>query len=233
MLLEDQYGVGDVIDVGPATGTVEAVTLRVTKIRDADGTLWYIPNGSMLRVGNKTQGWATAVVEVDVDYFADLDDVRALLDEAAAPVAADPVLGPELQGEPTITGIEKLSADAVTLRLKVRTSPAKQWEVARALRVAHAQRARGRPACRSPVSTTHSWPIARPAAAATAEHADADDGGDGRAGADERSRQTGTTRPATETGTQADASRDAAPQDPRDTPVDDALRPPRQDPPKA
>jgi len=139
MLLEDQYGVGDVIDAGPASGTVEAVTLRVTKIRDADGTLWYIPNGSMLRVGNKTQGWATATVEVDVDYFADLDEVRMLLEEATSQVAADPELGPELLGEPTITGIEKLSADAVTMRLRVRTSPAKQWEVARALRAATRQ----------------------------------------------------------------------------------------------
>jgi len=139
MLLEDQYGVGDVIDAGPANGTVEAVTLRVTKIRDADGTLWYIPNGSMLRVGNKTQGWATATVEVDVDYFADLDEVRMLLEEATSQVAADPALGPELLGEPTITGIEKLSADAVTMRLRVRTSPAKQWEVARALRAATRQ----------------------------------------------------------------------------------------------
>ncbi|WP_426595137.1 mechanosensitive ion channel family protein [Cellulomonas sp. McL0617] len=136
MLLEDQYGVGDVIDVGPANGTVEAVTLRITKIRDADGTLWYVPNGTMLRVGNKTQGWATAVVEIDVDYFADLDQVRSLLAEAAARVAADPVTGSHILGEPTITGIEKLSADAVTLRLKVKTSPAQQWEVARELRVA-------------------------------------------------------------------------------------------------
>jgi len=136
MLLEDQYGVGDVVDVGPASGTVEAVTLRVTKIRDADGTLWYVPNGSMLRVGNKTQGWATAVVEIDVDYFADLDEVRALLAEAGARVARDPEVGHYLQGEPTITGIERLAADAVSLRLKVKTSPAMQWEVARALRVA-------------------------------------------------------------------------------------------------
>lgn len=136
MLLEDQYGVGDVVDVGPATGTVEAVTLRVTKIRDSDGTLWYVPNGTMLRVGNKTQGWATAVVEIDVDYFADLDEVRALLHEAAARVEADPALGAHLQGAPTITGIERLSADAITLRLKVRTSPAMQWDVARALRTA-------------------------------------------------------------------------------------------------
>ncbi|WP_029289475.1 mechanosensitive ion channel family protein, partial [Cellulomonas sp. HZM] len=134
MLLEDQYGVGDVVDVGPANGTVEAVTLRVTKVRDADGTLWYVPNGSMVRVGNKTQGWSTAVVEVDVDYFADLDEVRALLQEAAARVVADPQVGPDVQGEPVITGIERLSADSVTLRLKIRTSPARQWEVARALR---------------------------------------------------------------------------------------------------
>ena len=139
MLLEDQYGVGDVIDVGPANGTVEAVTLRITKIRDADGTLWYVPNGTMVRVGNKTQGWATAVVEIDVDYFADLDQVRSLLAEAAARVAADPVTGSHILGEPTITGIEKLSADAVTLRLKVKTSPAQQWEVARELRIAARQ----------------------------------------------------------------------------------------------
>lgn len=136
MLLEDQYGVGDVVDVGPANGTVEAVTLRITKIRDSDGTLWYVPNGTMLRVGNKTQGWATAVVEIDVDYFADLDQVRALLTEAASRVVKDPVVGAHILGEPTITGIERLSADAVTLRLKVKTSPAMQWEVARELRTA-------------------------------------------------------------------------------------------------
>ncbi|WP_315098704.1 mechanosensitive ion channel family protein [uncultured Cellulomonas sp.] len=136
MLLEDQYGVGDIVDVGPATGTVEAVTLRITKIRDSDGTLWYVPNGTMLRVGNKSQGWATAVVEIDVDYFADLDEVRGLLAEAASRVVKDPVVGTHVRGEPTITGIERLSAEAVTLRLKVKTSPAMQWEVARSLRTA-------------------------------------------------------------------------------------------------
>ncbi len=135
MLLEDQYGVGDVVDVGPATGTVEAVGLRVTKLRDGDGTLWYVPNGSMVRVGNKTQGWATAVVEVDVDYFVDVEEARTLLEEAAATVAADPVVGAYLQGAPSVTGAEKLAADAVGLRLSVRTAPAMQWEVARHLRV--------------------------------------------------------------------------------------------------
>ncbi|MCC2321837.1 mechanosensitive ion channel family protein [Cellulomonas xiejunii] len=136
MLLEDQYGVGDVVDVGPATGTVEAVALRVTKIRDEDGTLWYVPNGSMVRVGNKTQGYSTAVVEVDVDYFVDLDEARTLLRQAAQDVAADPVVGAYLRGEPSVTGAEKLAADAVGLRLSVRTEPAMQWEVARHLRVA-------------------------------------------------------------------------------------------------
>ncbi|MGW6131317.1 mechanosensitive ion channel family protein [Cellulomonas sp. NPDC055163] len=136
MLLEDQYGVGDVVDVGHATGTVEAVALRVTKIRDSSGTLWYVPNGTMVRVGNKTQGWAKAVVEVKVDYFADLDEVRHVLEEAVARVAADPVLGTYLDGEPSVTGIEDLAFDAVTLQVTVKTAPAMQWEVARAMRAA-------------------------------------------------------------------------------------------------
>ena len=139
MLLEDQYGVGDVVDVGPGAGTVgtvEAVGLRVTKIRDSAGTLWYVPNGTMTRVGNKTQGWAKAVVEVSVDYFADLDEVRGLLTEAAGRVAADPVIGTYLQGAPTVTGIEDVTFDAITLRLSVTTAPAMQWDVARELRVA-------------------------------------------------------------------------------------------------
>ncbi len=136
MLLEDQYGVGDVIDVGPASGTVEAVALRVTKIRDGDGTLWYVPNGSMLRVGNKTQGFGTATVELDVDYFADLDEVRGVLEQAAAEVAAEPVVGAFVQGSATITGAERLSAEAVTVKLSVRTEPGKHWEVGRHLRAA-------------------------------------------------------------------------------------------------
>ncbi|HEY0216479.1 MAG TPA: mechanosensitive ion channel family protein, partial [Cellulomonas sp.] len=136
MLLEDQYGVGDVVDVGPAQGTVEAVGLRVTKIRDTDGTLWYVPNGTMARVGNKTQGWANAVVEVKVDYFADLDAVHDLLVAAAASLTEDPELGDALEGSPTVTTAEDLTFDAVTVRVAQRTSPARQWAVARALRVA-------------------------------------------------------------------------------------------------
>ncbi|MCL2453733.1 MAG: mechanosensitive ion channel family protein [Micrococcales bacterium] len=136
MLIEDQYGVGDVVDVGPTSGTVEAVGLRVTKVRDLDGTLWFVPNGSIVRVANKTQQWATATLDVEVDYFADLDHVRTLLAEAAAEVVTDPEIADDVRGEPTVTGLENLTALAITLRIQVRTSPARQWEVARRLRVA-------------------------------------------------------------------------------------------------
>lgn len=136
MLLEDQYGVGDVVDVGPASGTVESVGLRVTKIRDADGVLWYVPNGSVLRVGNKTQGWANAVVEVKVDYFVDLDQVQELLGRAAAEVATNDELKAVMEGNATVNAAEDLAADAVTMRLVQRTVPAQQWKVSRALREA-------------------------------------------------------------------------------------------------
>ena len=115
----------------------------------------------MLRVGNKTQGWATAVVEIDVDYFADLDQVRGLLAQAASRVVKDPVVGAHVLGEPTITGIERLSADAVTLRLKVKTSPAMQWEVAREAGPRPGRRSNAR-TCRWRVSATSWRPTGQP-----------------------------------------------------------------------
>ena len=84
MLFEDQYGVGDTVDLGEVAGTVEEVALRVTKVRDANGTLWYIRNGEILRTGNKTQEWGRAVVDVRVAYYANVDDVQAVLLDAAA-----------------------------------------------------------------------------------------------------------------------------------------------------
>ena len=214
MLLEDQYGVGDVVDVGPATGTVEAVALRVTKIRDEDGTLWYVPNGSMVRVGNKTQGYSTAVVEVDVDYFVDLDEASGLLRRAARDVAADPVVGTYLQGEPTVTGAEKLAADAVGLRLSVRTAPAMQWEVARHLRVAVRR-----------VLEAAAVPLAgqRDALVAHQERTG------GRAVTDAGPTGTDTGTDTEATGTQAttdDGTEDVQPaRDPHDTPVHEVVEP--------
>ncbi|UZN04723.1 mechanosensitive ion channel family protein [Cellulomonas sp. S1-8] len=214
MLLEDQYGVGDVVDVGAATGTVEAVGLRVTKLRDGDGTLWYVPNGSMIRVGNKTQGFSTAVVEVDVDYFVDLDEACALLTEAARGVAADPVVGAYLQGAPSVTGAERLAADAVGLRLSVRTAPAMQWEVARHLRVAvrRALEDAGIPlAGQRDALVAHQERLA--GASPGAQQADEPAPADGTAPAD----------PGAEPSADPAAEDAAAPRDPHDTPVHDAV----------
>lgn len=134
MLLEDQYGVGDVIDAGDAVGVVESLSLRSTRIRDARGTLWHVPNGAIRRVGNLTQGWSRAVLDVPVAPDADLDRVLAVLAEAAAAMAADPVAGADLLEAPEVVGVEALGPDGVVVRLTVRTRPAQQWAVTRELR---------------------------------------------------------------------------------------------------
>lgn len=134
MLVEDQYGVGDVVDLGEAVGTVEAIGLRVTQVRDLSGTLWYVRNGEVLRVGNMTQGWSKALVEVLVPPERDVDQAVGLLRDAAAAVAADEELGKALLGEPDVTGWEDLTAEGVRLRLMVKTAPGQQWAVQRALR---------------------------------------------------------------------------------------------------
>jgi small conductance mechanosensitive channel len=134
MLVEDQYGVGDVVDLGEASGVVEQVGLRVTQVRSLDGTLWYVRNGEIMRVGNMTQGWSRAVVEVRVLSDDDVPRVRELLLAAGAAVVADPELGHTVLEDPEVAGIEDLSAEGVLLRLLVKTAPSKQWDVARELR---------------------------------------------------------------------------------------------------
>ncbi len=99
MLLEDQYGVGDVVDVGDVTGTVEAVGLRITTLRDAKGVLWYVRNGEIVRVGNKSQGWALVIVDVPVG-FVSVDQATQVLREAAAALAEDPDLHDDIIGSP-------------------------------------------------------------------------------------------------------------------------------------
>ncbi|MGH8773995.1 MAG: mechanosensitive ion channel family protein [Jiangellaceae bacterium] len=134
MLLEDQYGVGDVIDMGEATGTVEAVGLRVTRLRSVDGTVWYVRNGEVIRVGNSSHGWARAVLDVRITYGADTERARTLLEQVARDVAADPEWGRHVLEEPEVWGVEALAADAVVLRLVVKTEPLEQWKLARELR---------------------------------------------------------------------------------------------------
>lgn len=134
MLVEDQYGVGDVVDLGEASGSVEAVGLRVTQVRDLQGTLWYVRNGEILRVGNKTQGWSRAIVEVRVGPDQDVDQALVLLEDAARALAQDEEMAPLLLGDPEVTAFEDLSGESVLLRAMIKTAPSKQWEVQRALR---------------------------------------------------------------------------------------------------
>ncbi|HVN13263.1 MAG TPA: mechanosensitive ion channel family protein [Kineosporiaceae bacterium] len=134
MLVEDQYGVGDVVDLGDASGVVEAVGLRVTRIRDVDGTVWYIRNGQIARVGNKSQGWARAVLDVGIAYREDVAHAENLLLDVANRVRADERFGPMVLEEPEVWGVESVDADGVVLRLVVKTQPLEQWAVARELR---------------------------------------------------------------------------------------------------
>jgi small conductance mechanosensitive channel len=134
MLLEDQYGVGDVIDAGAASGTVEGVGLRTTRLRDEAGTLWHLPNGEIRRVGNRSQGWSRALVDVEVAYSADLEDATATIRRVADELWHDDAWAPLLLGEPEVWGVEELGLSGVRVRLVVKTRPLEQWKVARELR---------------------------------------------------------------------------------------------------
>jgi len=117
MLVEDQFGVGDVVDLEKASGTVEAVGLRVTRLRDATGMIWYVRNGEVLRVGNKSQGWSQIMLDVQVAYDQDLDHAREVVDTVVAQVAADPEYTEKIVDIPTVVGIEQVTGSAVTLRV--------------------------------------------------------------------------------------------------------------------
>ena len=134
MIFEDQFGVGDVVDVGEASGTVEAVSLRVTRLRDLNGTVWYVPNGAIVRVGNMSQNWSRAVVDVNVAYREDLARVERVLREVAHDLWEDDEFRGVVIEEPEVTGVEVFNADSVTLRVLLKTAPMEQWGVARTLR---------------------------------------------------------------------------------------------------
>jgi small conductance mechanosensitive channel len=134
MIAEDQYGVGDVVDVGEATGSVEAVGLRITRLRDVNGTVWYVRNGEILRVGNQSQGWARAVLDIGVGYGEDVSRVQDLLRQVGCELREDPEWGALVMEDPEVWGVEALSADSVVVRLVVKTLPLEQWRVARELR---------------------------------------------------------------------------------------------------
>jgi small conductance mechanosensitive channel len=136
MLLEDQYGVGDVIDAGPAVGTVEAVTLRVTRLRDVDGRVWYVRNGTITRVGNESQGWSRAYMDVPVAYDSDIVSVKVVLEHVAEEIWADPELREaKIVEQPQVFGVEQLSDSSLVFRITAKTLPSAQAEVSRELRL--------------------------------------------------------------------------------------------------
>lgn len=134
MLIEDQYGIGDVVDLGEATGKVEEVTLRTTVLRGLDGTVWHVPNGEVQRVGNKSQLWSVAVIDVDVAYDSDLDRTRELMLTTANELCVAPEWADDVLAEPSVLGVEALGADGITMRMIITTTPGSQWALQRKLR---------------------------------------------------------------------------------------------------
>jgi small conductance mechanosensitive channel len=135
LIFEDQYGVGDVVDVGDSlSGTVEAVSLRVTRLRDTNGTVWYVRNGELLRVGNMSQNWARTVLDIQVSAREDLAKVRRVLAEVSDDLWKDDEFDGVIIEQPEIWGIEAMTPDAITLRVTLKTAPLEQWRVAREMR---------------------------------------------------------------------------------------------------
>ena len=134
MLAEDQYGVGDVVDLGDAGGTVEEIRLRTTRLRDAEGTVWFVPNGEIRRVANKSQRWARAVLDFEVAYDTDLDAAIRVIKEAADAVWHEQAAGATVLEEPEVLGVEALAGGAVVLRVTLKVDPGEQWAVARVAR---------------------------------------------------------------------------------------------------
>ena len=136
MLIEDHYGVGDVVNLGDATGTVEEVSLRSTTIRDVKGTVWHVPNGEIARVGNFSQLWSRALIDVEVAYDTDLRLAMGVITRVANEFWEDPEWGgDELAECPDVWGVQYLGSSGIALRVAVKTEPSMQWSVERELRL--------------------------------------------------------------------------------------------------
>lgn len=137
MLVEDQYAVGDIVDVGDATGVVEYIGLRTTRIRDLTGTLWHVPNGEIRRVGNMSQEWARALLDIGVSYDADLPRAVEVIRETAFGLyeSEDEEWSTRILDEPEVWGVEELGDSSILIRLVVKTRPGDQWTVSRELRL--------------------------------------------------------------------------------------------------
>ncbi|WP_166983776.1 mechanosensitive ion channel family protein [Paramicrobacterium fandaimingii] len=134
MVIEDQLGVGDVVDVGFATGVVEKVGIRVTQVRDVNGVLWFVRNGEVLRVGNMSQGWSRLIIDLAIPLDADFDAVKQQLLDAARALADEPKWRPHFLDAPEVWGMESVSDEAIVLRLVAKTRTSSKDDVGRELR---------------------------------------------------------------------------------------------------
>jgi small conductance mechanosensitive channel len=134
MILEDQYGVGDTVDAGVASGEVIEVGLRVTKLRGDNGEIWYVRNGEVKRIGNLSQGWATAGVDVTVRPSEDLDRVKALLNQVGEDMSKDEPWNERLWGPIEVLGLDSVLLDSMVVRVSAKTMPGKALSVERELR---------------------------------------------------------------------------------------------------
>lgn len=135
MVFEDQLGVGDFVDLGEVTGTVESVGLRVTQVRGADGTLWYVRNGEITQVGNQSQGWGRAIIEVELPTSSDFEAIEELMLTAAREMVKERFWMRKVQGKPELWGIDSMTGDTIVVKLAIRTRPAQQTDVSRELRL--------------------------------------------------------------------------------------------------
>ncbi|MFD5225611.1 mechanosensitive ion channel family protein [Microbacterium sp. NPDC058342] len=134
LVAEDQIGIGDVVDLGLASGVVEYVSVRITQVRDVNGTLWYVRNGEVTRIGNMSQGWARAIVDLGVQPDADLEVVESTLLETAQGLAKDPKWRTRIIERPEVWGLESIDGDALVVRVVIKTRANAMDDVAQELR---------------------------------------------------------------------------------------------------
>lgn len=134
IVAEDQIGIGDVVDLGLATGIVEFVSVRITHVRDVNGTLWYVRNGEITRIGNMSQGWSRVIIDLAVPTDADIDDVETAMLAAAKTMSKESKWRSRIIEQPEIWGLESISGDALVIRLVMKTRSSAKDDVARELR---------------------------------------------------------------------------------------------------
>jgi small conductance mechanosensitive channel len=139
MVFEDQLGVGDIVELqstqGSISGVVETVGVRVTQIRDVGGVLWYVRNGEIINVGNRSQGWARVIIDLPAPYTSNVEEVQEVMLATANALASEPEYRRKVLEPPEIWGIESISAEALVIRLVMKVRTADQFDLARLLRL--------------------------------------------------------------------------------------------------